>query len=124
MHDRAEVVGPEHRPHLVELVDLVGEDVVEVGKRKRIGVNLVQILEAEPLRRETRGERLGARVVPFEAGDVVPVAHIRAATRSAGLSLGDRACLALAQRLGWPALTADRQWRDIQVDIEVRMIRD
>ncbi len=69
-------------------------------------------------------ERLGARVVPFDAADVVPVAQIRAVTRSAGLSLGDRACLALAQRLGWPALTADRQWRDIQVDIEVRMIRD
>ena len=69
-------------------------------------------------------ERLGARVVPFEAGDVVPVAHIRAATRSAGLSLGDRACLALAQRLGLPALTADRQWRDIQVDVDVRLIRD
>ena len=69
-------------------------------------------------------ERLGARVVPFEAADVVPVAHIRLATRAAGLSLGDRACLALARRLGWPALTADRQWRDIQVDVEVRLIRD
>ncbi len=68
-------------------------------------------------------ERLGARVVPFEAADVVPVAHIRAATRAAGLSLGDRACLALARRLGIPALTADRQWRDIQVGVEVRMIR-
>ncbi len=68
-------------------------------------------------------DRLGARVVPFEAADVVPVAHIRAATRAAGLSLGDRACLALARRLGVPALTADRQWRDIQVDVEVRLIR-
>lgn len=68
-------------------------------------------------------ERLGARIVPFEATDVVPVAHIRAATRAVGLSLGDRACLALARRLGVPALTADRQWRDIQVGVEVRMIR-
>ena len=68
-------------------------------------------------------ERLGARVVSFEVVDVVPVAHIRAATRAAGLSLGDRACLALARRLGVPALTADRQWRDLQVDVEVRLIR-
>jgi PIN domain nuclease of toxin-antitoxin system len=67
--------------------------------------------------------RLGARIAPFEEADVVPAAHIRAATRSAGLSLGDRACLALARRLGLPALTADRQWRDIQVDVEVRLIR-
>ncbi len=69
-------------------------------------------------------DRLGARVVPFEAADVVPVANIRMATRSAGLSLGDCACLALAQRLGWPALTADRQWGDIQGAVEVRLIRD
>ena len=69
-------------------------------------------------------DRLGARIVPFAAVDVVPAAHIRAATRSAGLSLGDRACLALARRLGLPALTADRQWRDLQVDVEVRLIRD
>ncbi len=75
---------------------------------------------------ETAGQsldRLGTRVVPFEAADVVPVAQIRLATRAAGLSLGDRACLALARRLGVPALTADRQWRDIQVDVEVRLIR-
>ncbi len=69
-------------------------------------------------------DRLGARVVPFTIADVVPAAQIRAATRSAGLSLGDRACLALARRLGVPALTADRQWRDLQVGVEVRLIRD
>ena len=68
-------------------------------------------------------DRLGTRVVPFEAADVVPVAQMHSATRAAGLSLGDRACLALARRLGVPALTADRQWRDIQVDVEVRLIR-
>ena len=33
--------------------------------------------------------RLGARILPFEQGDVVPAAHLRAASRSAGLSLGD-----------------------------------
>ena len=69
-------------------------------------------------------DRLGTQVVPFETADVVPVAQIRLATRAAGLSLGDRACLALARRLDLPALTADRQWRDLQVDVEVRLIRD
>ena len=69
-------------------------------------------------------DRLGARIAPFEAVDVVPVAEIRAATRTAGLSLGDRACLALARRLGLPALTADRGWRDLGLEVEVRLIRD
>jgi ribonuclease VapC len=34
--------------------------------------------------------------------------HLRPMTRSAGLSLADRACLALAKTLHLPALTADR----------------
>jgi PIN domain nuclease of toxin-antitoxin system len=49
---------------------------------------------------------------------------LRTATRHRGLSLGDRACLALAQRLGVPALTADRQWSDLDIGVEVRLIRD
>lgn len=39
--------------------------------------------------------------------------RLRAATAEAGLSLGDRFCLALARRDGLPALTADRQWRTV-----------
>lgn len=45
--------------------------------------------------------------------------HLRAATADAGLSLGDRFCLALAQRDGLPALTADKQWRTIADDVGV-----
>lgn len=39
--------------------------------------------------------------------------RLRAATAGAGLSLGDRFCLALAHRDGLPALTADKQWRAV-----------
>lgn len=68
-------------------------------------------------------ERLGARVEPFGNADIVPSARIRAASRSAGLSLGDRACLALASRLGMMALTADRAWGDLETGVEVKLIR-
>jgi ribonuclease VapC len=44
-------------------------------------------------------------------------------TRSKGLSLGDRACLALAQREGVPAFTADRAWASLDIGIEIRLIR-
>jgi ribonuclease VapC len=44
-------------------------------------------------------------------------------TRRFGLSLGDRACLALAQRERLPVLTADRIWRDLDLGIEIRVIR-
>ena len=40
-------------------------------------------------------------------------AALRPTTRAAGLSLGDRTCLALAAELGAPALTADRSWTGI-----------
>ncbi|HEU0157537.1 MAG TPA: type II toxin-antitoxin system VapC family toxin, partial [Stellaceae bacterium] len=47
------------------------------------------------------------------------------ATRRAGLSIGDRACLALALRLGVPALTADRSWQTVAaaVGVEIDLIR-
>lgn len=38
------------------------------------------------------------------------VGRLRPLTRKAGLSLGDRSCLALAVRLGATAVTADRSW--------------
>jgi len=68
-------------------------------------------------------DRLGLEDARFEVHDVVQSASIRVASRTAGLSLGDRACLALAKRQGLPALTADRQWLTIDVGVDVRMIR-
>jgi len=44
-------------------------------------------------------------------------------TRPAGLSLGDRACLALAVREGVPAVTADRIWSTLKLEAEIRLIR-
>jgi len=48
---------------------------------------------------------------------------LRPLTKSAGLSLGDRACLALAQNLNLPALTADRAWDGLSLGIRVQVIR-
>ena len=47
------------------------------------------------------------------------------ATRRAGLSFGDRACLALASRLGVRALTADHTWQSLAeaVGVEIELIR-
>lgn len=51
--------------------------------------------------------------------------HLRAATSKAGLSIGDRFCLALAKRDGLSAWTADRQWALIaeKVGVDVVVIR-
>ena len=50
----------------------------------------------------------GLEVLPVTAVDARMIARLRPLARSGGLSLGDRACLALALRLGYGMLTADR----------------
>lgn len=55
--------------------------------------------------------------------DCVEVARLRPITMRQGLSLADRTCLVLAARLGVPALTTDRAWADVDVDVEVELIR-
>lgn len=65
----------------------------------------------------------GLRVEPYGDDHAVTTGVWRRLTRAQGLSLGDRACLSLAQRLGVPALTADRQWADIQFGVVVHIIR-
>lgn len=66
---------------------------------------------------------LRVTVVPFDEELAYRAGLLRGATRSAGLSLGDRACLALAERLGLPAVTADRSWAALGLPIQVDVIR-
>jgi PIN domain nuclease of toxin-antitoxin system len=68
-------------------------------------------------------EELEVEVVPFDEELAYRAGLLRSATRSAGLSLGDRACIALAERLSLPALTADRSWASLQVGVQIDVIR-
>lgn len=56
---------------------------------------------------------LHLRVEPFDDDQAHRSGMLRPLTRSLGLSLGDRACLALAQHRGATALTTDRIWADL-----------
>ena len=66
---------------------------------------------------------LDLAVRPFDGSLAVAAGLLRRATRRHGLSLGDRACLALAHRERAPVLTADRAWTALDLDIEVELIR-
>jgi PIN domain nuclease of toxin-antitoxin system len=67
--------------------------------------------------------RLSLETFVFEAEQAYVAASFRSATRSLGLSLGDRACLALGLKLGPPALTADQRWAKVDVGAKVEVIR-
>ena len=62
-------------------------------------------------------------IVPFDAAMAEAAGSLVAVTQPYGLSLGDRACLALAMTLRSPVYTADRAWAKLQVGVEIRLIR-
>jgi ribonuclease VapC len=62
-------------------------------------------------------------LVPFLAEDAALAAALIPATRPLGLSLGDRACLALGLARRIPVCTADRAWLAVELDIDVQVVR-
>ncbi len=64
-------------------------------------------------------------VLPVGQKVAEEAARLRSLSKEAGLSLGDRFCLALARSLGVPALTTDRAWKDIAkpAGVKVELVR-
>lgn len=71
----------------------------------------------------TAFELLGIPVADLDAGQAVAAIGLRSATKAAGLSLADRACLALALQENAVALTTDRAWADLDLPCQVELIR-
>ena len=62
-------------------------------------------------------------IFDFNAELAYKAGLLRLPTKGAGPSLGDRACLALAQHLHLPALTIDLAWKDLLPDVTVQLVR-
>lgn len=62
-------------------------------------------------------------VVDFDQSLALETGALAALTRDRGLSLGDRACLALARRERATALTADQAWSKLDLGVQIRLIR-
>jgi PIN domain nuclease of toxin-antitoxin system len=88
-------------------------EVVEVATRRGI----------DPARAAAWAEELSVTVLPFTAPMAARAGALLAAGRAQGLSLGDAACLGCAAALGLPVLTADRAWADMELPVEIRLIR-
>ena len=62
-------------------------------------------------------------VIAFDRAQGEAAGRLRSATRQAGLSLRDCACLALAQSRGVVAFTTDRAWTDLDVGVAIEVVR-
>jgi ribonuclease VapC len=92
----------------------LGEVVGHFARHGAAEADIRQVLDPLPLER-----------IPLDAELAYASGLLLPATRSAGLSFGDRTCLALARRLGVKAVTADRAWPQIAaaVAVEIELIR-
>lgn len=117
---------------LAYIQDEPGEDIVRGALSEGAAISAVNLAEVHSTLVSSsaasdeivaRMKAVGLYVVPFEEADAAEVGRLRALTRKLGLSLGDRACLALARRLHGAVLTTDGGMRAASVEVDVRLIR-
>lgn len=68
-------------------------------------------------------DNLQLEVVAFEVDQAFQTGLLRPSTQALGLSLGDRACLALGLHLNQPVITADRQWQNLDLALKIQVLR-
>ena len=68
-------------------------------------------------------DQLGLTVVSFDETQARQAGELRLVTRHLGLSLGDRACLALAGVQGLVAITTDAAWGQLNSGTNVQVVR-
>ncbi len=66
---------------------------------------------------------IGLQPVPFGTAEAAEAGRLEPLLLRRGISLGDRACLALAGLRGLPVLTADRAWATLGLPVEIRLVR-
>jgi PIN domain nuclease of toxin-antitoxin system len=66
---------------------------------------------------------VAAEVVNFDPQQARLAGALLPKTQSLGLSLGDRACLALGIALNAPVYTADQAWKTLKLGIKIHVVR-
>ncbi|CDM96204.1 MAG: type II toxin-antitoxin system VapC family toxin [Limnospira sp. PMC 1291.21] len=108
--------GSEQITDLIENATISTINLSEViAKLAEIGISETEILQIL--------SDLNLKIVPFDEPQAQIAGMLRPMTKPLGLSLGDRACLALGLVLNQPVITADRQWSQLNLNLEIRVIR-
>src|SRR5580700_8120813 len=113
---------------------LLGEPGAGVVIARRDGAIMSAVNYSEVLMRTTdlcgsleeakrRVDRQDVEVIAFDKTHAAVAASLRSRTRSQGLSMADRCALGLALARGFPVLTADRRWTEVDLGVEVVLIR-
>jgi len=108
-----------------------GAEAVEavLGEAMISAVNLAETATKLALKGGSRDRPLASltdaelEVVAFDRALAEETGALAASTRTWGLSLGDRACLALAKRERTTAMTADHAWSRLDIGVDIQLIR-
>jgi PIN domain nuclease of toxin-antitoxin system len=68
-------------------------------------------------------DMLGLAIISFDEGLSFQTGALAITTKQYGLSLGDRACLALALKTGYFAVTSDKVWQEVNIGVDIKLIR-
>ena len=102
--------------------DALGDDVLSAVNASEVVARLVERgASHEDARESLHG--FGLAIRPIDEGLAIAAGLLRRSTRTQGLSLGDRACLALARRERAAVVTADRSWAALELGLEMEFTR-
>ncbi|MDP1602457.1 MAG: type II toxin-antitoxin system VapC family toxin [Legionella sp.] len=109
-------------PGADEVAAVIGDAVISTVNYAEAVTKLVDKGLSLVLVREALGIA-GLDVIDFDRNLAEAAGAMFASTKPFGLSLGDRACLALAGREGVQAMTGDRIWSKLGAEFNIRLIR-
>jgi PIN domain nuclease of toxin-antitoxin system len=109
-------------PGFEQVAEVVGDARVSAVNLAEVGSFLIEAGQSHAEMRATL-DSLRLAVVDFDEEQAIEAARLRPLTASIGLSLGDRACLALAGLRRLPAITTDRSWGTLKLGVDVTVVR-
>lgn len=103
---------------------LLNKAVISTVNLAEVLTTLKRVVDIPPGESSMSISDIVQEIIPFDMDQAQRVAELYPYVKQKGLSLGDRACLALGQQLQIPIYTADKIWSELQIEnVEINIIR-